>query len=127
MSKIHYTEAFQHITSALKEIAELENRIPSNADCLAIIQQISDKLNVHLNLTTERTVLDNEIDTELFINRRVWGKNDLKIEVHYFYEGLKYGNYELNFYPDGKYIIYGGLVDAKFILAKEFEERNNRN
>ena len=125
--KYRYTSAFIQAVAVLEKIGVHEMRIPTKQDCRLLARKIFKQFDVNLKLYQERSILDHLMQSELFINYRVWGPNDLKIEVHFFYEGIKYGNYELNFYPDGKLYRYGGLTDACFILQREFERQNLGN
>ena len=119
MKKEDYTDAFVFAIKQLEEIAVIEDRVPTNSDCINLVAKFSDDLKVNLLLLGDRPVLENKIDTELFISRSAFGDGYVKIGVYYFWEGLKYGNYELNFYPDGEFYRYGEAVDARVILTKE--------
>ncbi len=72
-------------------------------------------------------VLKHEFDTELYITHRVFGKNDTKIEVYYFYHGIKNGTWLLDFYPDGKCYRYGGLIEERLVLAMGAINNNRLN
>lgn len=127
MKKQDYHAAFMKAIQQLEDIVQLEKRIPTNTDCIDITLAISDQLNVNLSLHNDRLVLDNEIETELFINRRVFGPNDLKIELYLFYDGVKNAQFEFNFYPDGTYFKHSTMVNAIRILESDIKETPTQN
>ncbi len=119
MRRGKYTDAFVFAIKQLEEIAVIEDRVPTNTDCINLVVQLGNELQVNLLLIGDHPIQENKIDTELFISRRALGDGYVKIAVYYFWEGLKYGNYELIFYPDGDFHRNGGSVDARVILTKE--------
>jgi hypothetical protein len=126
-SRDTFIKAFDMICKLLEDVAVNEKRIPDNLDMIGVASDVFDEYNIEMGFYEHRIVLDTEIDTELFINRRHFGMNDEKIEVHVFYDGVKIGQWELDFSPDGRFYRCGGIHVSSYTLAREAASKKRLN
>jgi hypothetical protein len=100
-TKAEYKEAYHCLVEQLIKLTLEQKGSLSKKDCQKAAKAVKQHYGIAAPVWLNKTIKDQKIDTGLIINRKSLAAQYVVIEVHWYYQKVKEGLYELNFNPDG--------------------------